>query len=317
MSDFEASLTPGTLDPCYPASADDLCKECVDAILAVISIPNFTCFVAQAGTPSAGQQSCIWFDTTHGVLKQYTGGAWTVIPLDRQYLSFFINYYAEDTGGANAAVIAFPDRTLSAYAKGLLFWVKMVANNTGATTLKVDALAAVAVKKYTANGMSDLIQGDLKANGIYGFVHDGTQFVCVNPTPAQIQRQVFDDAVTLDTRIKTSPNPSLACEFNHGFTRGGSAVAPDVSEWVLVCQNADAGFSAGDEVDLDSFWVEEGAANDVELAFSQYRNTTIVGACPTWFDAGVSISFIVNSADGTEQVITTNKWKLRNRCFLF
>lgn len=301
---------------CWPNTPNDFWSVAWPTLVATLN-ENFPGIFVGPTAPGPDMQDRIWFNTTNGQWYQFINGTWTQIPIEQQFLSFFLEYYAVDSGVANTIAIAFPARPLDAYGAGLVFWVKVAANNTGATTLNADTVGAVAAKKFTAGGMSDLVQGDLISGGVYVFVHDGNQFVLINPTPAQVQRQVFDDAVTLDTRIQTSPTPSLPCEFTHGFTRGGSPVAPDVSQWVLVCQQADAGFSPQDEVDLSSFWIEEGASNDVEMAFGEYRTSTIVGAVPTWFDAGTSIAFVVNSRDGTEQAITTNRWKLRNRCFVF
>lgn len=96
-------------------------------------------------------------------------------------LAFLSNFYAVDAGAVNAMAIAFtPVCTL--YEAGDVFWVKVVATNTGATTLKVDALAAISVVKASASGLVALTGGELVLNGVYVFVYDGTQFQVLNPT---------------------------------------------------------------------------------------------------------------------------------------
>lgn len=102
-------------------------------------------------------------------------------------LAFLSGFYAVDSGVANAMVITFSP-ALGAYAAGLIFKVKAAATNTTPTTLKGDpGLAAVAVKKYTATGLSDLVVGDIIAGGVYSIVHDGTSFILLNPTfPARL-----------------------------------------------------------------------------------------------------------------------------------
>lgn len=97
-------------------------------------------------------------------------------------LAFLSSFWAADTGAVNAIAISFTP-ACTAYAAGQVFWVKVVATNTGATTLKVDALAPVSVQQFTSGGMGPLAGGELMINGEYVFVFDGTQFVVLNPTP--------------------------------------------------------------------------------------------------------------------------------------
>lgn len=99
-------------------------------------------------------------------------------------LAFLSEFYADDTGAANAMAITFaPAPLLGAYVEGLVFWVKAIANNTGATTLAVDGLAVQNVKKFTSSGIGSLVQGDIKAGMVYALVYDGAQFLLLNPTP--------------------------------------------------------------------------------------------------------------------------------------
>lgn len=100
--------------------------------------------------------------------------------------AFLSNFYYTDSGAVNAILITNgAGLTLGAYAAGLIFYVKVIAANTGATTMKVDGLLpAQAVMKFTNSGVSALTGGELQANGIYEFVHDGIQFIVLNPTPA-------------------------------------------------------------------------------------------------------------------------------------
>lgn len=97
-------------------------------------------------------------------------------------LAFLSSFYAVDTGSANAIAIAFVP-PLTAYVEGLVFWVKVVAGNTGATTMAVDGLAPVTCQKLISTGLTNLVAGDLVTGGEYLFVNDGTVFVLLNPTP--------------------------------------------------------------------------------------------------------------------------------------
>lgn len=79
------------------------------------------------------------------------------------------NFGVNDEGSANALAIAC-DPPHAAYVAGTRFFVKCLADNTGAVTLAVDGLAAKACK---LNDGSALPAGVLKAQGVYQFVYDG------------------------------------------------------------------------------------------------------------------------------------------------
>lgn len=97
--------------------------------------------------------------------------------------AFDSNFYAVATGTGNALAIAFPAAPASVYASGMVFYLKAIADNTGAATLAVDGLAATAIKQATSvGGLQPLVAGNFKSGGIYELIYDGTQFVLVNPT---------------------------------------------------------------------------------------------------------------------------------------
>ncbi|MDE1174510.1 MAG: hypothetical protein PW790_12695 [Parvibaculaceae bacterium] len=80
--------------------------------------------------------------------------------------------FAQDTGAANALVIS-PALAVTALIAGHKFTVKVNAANTGATTLKVNALEPVPIKTITGAALS---AGALPAGGIVQFCYDGTNF---------------------------------------------------------------------------------------------------------------------------------------------
>lgn len=100
-------------------------------------------------------------------------------------LAFLSSFYAQDTGAANAMVIAWTP-VLGAYVAGLVFYVRAVATNTGATTLKVDALAPVNVQRFSGTTLGALTAGDIVAGNIYVLVYDGAEFLLLNPTPGSL-----------------------------------------------------------------------------------------------------------------------------------
>jgi hypothetical protein len=80
-----------------------------------------------------------------------------------QHLTYYV-----DSGAANAYVIT-PSPAISAYAEGQRFVFRASANNTGATTLNVNGLGAIAVQ--TADG-SALASGAILTGGYYEVVYD-------------------------------------------------------------------------------------------------------------------------------------------------
>lgn len=98
--------------------------------------------------------------------------------------AFLSNFYVVDTGVANALVVSFGALPLSAYAAGVVLYVKAAVTNTTATTIEVDGLAPRAIRKYSGSGLVDVTAGEIQAAGIYEIVDDGVQFIVLNPTSA-------------------------------------------------------------------------------------------------------------------------------------
>lgn len=95
--------------------------------------------------------------------------------------------YVVASGTANALTATVTPAPASlAVLEGVPFRVKMPFTNTGATTFKINALAAAPVVR--ANG-SILFDGDLVSGGIYVFVYDGSSFRAITLTapPALIR----------------------------------------------------------------------------------------------------------------------------------
>lgn len=78
--------------------------------------------------------------------------------------------FAVDSGSANSIVVAMP-QTMTAYTNGARITVQIAATNTGAVSINVDGLGAVAVKKFDG---TDLSEGDLVAGDIATLVYNST-----------------------------------------------------------------------------------------------------------------------------------------------
>ncbi len=88
--------------------------------------------------------------------------------------------WVADTGAANA-IIALLTPAVLALVPGMRFSVKVIAPNTGATTMVVNALGAVNVSKRTPLGLSALQGGELLTGITYDFLYDGTVIELLNP----------------------------------------------------------------------------------------------------------------------------------------
>lgn len=81
-----------------------------------------------------------------------------------------IGNYGATTNSANAYSVTL-NPAPTALVEGLRVTVKINVANTGASTLNVNSLGAKAIKKADGN---DVANGNLKANGVYTLVYDGT-----------------------------------------------------------------------------------------------------------------------------------------------
>lgn len=81
-------------------------------------------------------------------------------------------YYADDTGTANAKIIAITP--VVAYAKGLGISFTNKTENTGAVSLNVNGLGPIPILKSNGNPLSS---GNLKTNSIYTVRFNGTSFI--------------------------------------------------------------------------------------------------------------------------------------------
>jgi phage-related tail fiber protein len=82
------------------------------------------------------------------------------------------------TGTADALTLKLKsgESALAAYAPGQRFQFQASATNTGAVTVRINGLVAVAVKKSGNSGLVDLVGGDIRAGALYDLNYDGTYF---------------------------------------------------------------------------------------------------------------------------------------------
>lgn len=122
--------------------------------------------------------------------------------------------YYVDSGSANTLQIT-PSPAIAAYEEGQRFVVRAAANNSGATTLNVNSLGAIAVQ--TADGVA-LASGAILIGGIYEFTYDA------NTTPdrwvlTSMPSDLPDGMLSTNVPLKNGANT---------FTASASASTPPI-----------------------------------------------------------------------------------------
>ena len=107
-------------------------------------------------------------------------------------------------GGSADTYTASPSPTITAYATGMEFNLKVNADNTGASTLNISAVGAKNIKKYDGAGSKiDLEAGDLQQDQYYKAIYDGTDFILLNP---EIINNLKSNNLTVNDKLNTKPN---------------------------------------------------------------------------------------------------------------
>lgn len=100
--------------------------------------------------------------------------------------------YAVDSGAADAYVMTLSP-AITAYSDGQSFIIKPGNTNTGAVTVNINSVGAVAVVDEAGSALS---AGDFIAGRYYGIVFDGTSFRLSSVRSSQFLRSDVDDEVT-------------------------------------------------------------------------------------------------------------------------
>jgi hypothetical protein len=148
-----------------------------------------------------------------------------------------------DTGSAGNYSIAF-NPALTAYEDGLVFLVRPLNGNQGASKLKVDALAYVDLVK---NGGQQLDAGDIVAKLPFWVLYYGGQFHIVSgvgsTTGGGSSQTNFTGVVRYDPDAIVLPGAGNTATFTHVLGQ-----YPTEVKVVLVCITSELGFFAGQEV---------------------------------------------------------------------
>lgn len=90
-----------------------------------------------------------------------------------------VNYCGSDTGSGNAYICAnVAGAKISSYQTGKTYTFRATHTNSGASTLAIDGLSTVAIKKQ--QGVSDLASVDITSGATVSVLYDGTFFEMVS-----------------------------------------------------------------------------------------------------------------------------------------
>lgn len=169
----------------------------------------------------------------------------------RDYINPYLNYLP-DTGVADAYVVT-SDPAPTVYAAGMERQIKTVNANTGASTLKDGALAAVAIKKYFSDA---LVLGDILAGGQYTFRHNGTYWQLLNPSSLKVHEAKNVTSGTQPhglslNKLNATVAPTINEDSGDGY--GINSIWCDVTaDKVYICIDATVGAAVWKEITVTS-----------------------------------------------------------------
>lgn len=201
-----------------------------------------------------------------------------------------VHQYAADTGTANTyAVTLSPAAT--AYAAGMTVRFKATNANTGASTLNVNTIGAINIKKQTGAALQ---ANDIVAGQMVQVMYDGTNF------------QLTSLARSPDfTNTAALPGSSAAATFAHGL-----GAKPSRIEVTLMNNTAatELGYAQNDEVGID---VAQAASSN-ERAFAVSRDATNVTVAQV-NNANVEL---IAKTGGAHAGITEANWVIKVRAWI-
>lgn len=194
--------------------------------------------------------------------------------------------------------------SIGSYSEGQGFQFKAVSNNTGATTLNLNAIGAIALRKDVSGTLTALVADDIRAGIVYDVIYNGSTFQLMNNAAAA---PVASGLVLLGTSTGTG----AGFEFNGLFSSAYSSyelvldnVKPSTGGTTLSLQ-----FRAGGSyittavyqsaVTRNGVYSNSGTAIIVPTAIS--TGTGVCGVGQIVLNAGVQprMAYHLSASDGT------------------
>jgi len=174
-------------------------------------------------------------------------------------------------GGSANTYTASPTPSITAYATGSEFNLKVNADNTGATTLNISTIGVKAIKKYDGAGTKVALEaGDLQQDQYYKVVYDGTDFVLIGKNPSTtstVGQSLLPNPITISNGTDAAHDIDFTAG-NFQFDDGsGQSVATALTKQI------DASWVAGNNAGgLDTGAV---AIDEIYYMFAIYNPTTL------------------------------------------
>lgn len=192
-----------------------------------------------SSAPSYAEAGAIWLDdaATPWKLKIHDGTDWITlmeVNATANAATPFLGTgalkqlnYATDTGSANAYVVD-PVPAIAAYTAGHMAIVNPTNANTGTSTLAVSGLSAVTIKMPDG---SNLPSGAMLASGVYMLVHNGTNFILLNPSVVQsgVLGRAFDSYTSNTSLSATIPRDDTVPQNTEGTEILSASLTPKSS----------------------------------------------------------------------------------------
>lgn len=213
------------------------------------------------------------------------------------------------TSTAYTATVTWAIEALSEIQGRIITLVPNLAN-TGAATLALNSLSAVAIKK----GSADVVAGDIALGVPMAVVYDGSYFQLLNPKTVS-----WDDVSDKPTTLIYATVDAFAIPV---FAESGTPISKSIPEalsggtilgfrpvLVLDDTETDAGYVDSDEVEVSTFFADTGSGDGIAScpwAFSV--NATSITIVPYYRAGGV---FALSKTNGAPTGITYSKWNMK------
>lgn len=202
--------------------------------------------------------------------------------------------YGGTSSGTNTIVFS-TSPTFTAYAGGQVFRFIPGNTNSGAVTVNINSVGAVAIKKSTPAGLVALVSGDLVAGLIYTIEYDGTQFQLQDPTNISASQLIGtmtnDNAAAgyVGEYIFSNVASGSAVSLSNGSAKTVTSIALTVGDWDV---GGNVLFTGGSSTTVAFLYSSISATNNT-IDASNDRVSNLAGLSNTLFNGALIPSLLV------------------------
>jgi len=224
------------------------------------------------------------------------------VTLANLFFAFAPWSYCADAGSTDAYACSLSPAP-AAYVTGNIYRVKVNTANTGAATINLNSIGAVAIKKAVGGVTTDLVTGDIRANQIVVMSYDGTNMQMLSASGAELTGDVTSVGGSVTTIANSAVTTAkIASKSGNGTTVGttsGSTSNGKCLEWdangniVTAASNAACGSGSGSSY----AGVTTGGTGSLDMAQgTKTANEPWIDATGTWNSSGVTFEGITLNA---------------------